>query len=145
MSASTQLKCGGQVCSQCGKCRDWEPTDSFKRHDNATCRDNAETLFSALFGAATAASDARRSYRISTNTPRDHATNRCRRAADRLQTTYNASILDEQLDDRVAEALTRIEFIAYDIDRAADGDGPFISGIAAVVRRAHRAHICQCK
>lgn len=145
MSASTQLKCGGRTCPRCEKCRDWDPANNYKRRNDATCRDNAQTLFDALFRAATAAADARRAHRIAANVPRGHATDRCRRAADNLTAAFNAAILDDHLVDVVADGLTRIEFIAYDVDRACDDDGVDLARAASAVRRAHHDHVCLCE
>ncbi|CAF3381938.1 unnamed protein product [Rotaria sp. Silwood2] len=145
MSAPTQLECGGRACSRCGKCRDWDPANDYKRRDDATCRDNADTLISALFCAATAAADARRVHRMAANVPRAHATDRCRRAADDLQAAFDAAILDDHLIDLIADVLSRAELIADDVDRASDDDGVKLARAASAVRRARCDRVCHCK
>jgi hypothetical protein len=147
MSASSQLQCGGRTCPQCGKCRDWDPTfgNKYKRRDDGTCRDNTDTLYDAVFRAGLAVTDARPSARISGRIPRDHATNRCRRAVDDLNAALNAAIIDGDLLDVVIDALTRTEMIAFDIDRACDEDCSAILRACKAVRHAQHDHVCHCK
>ena len=144
MSAPAQLKCDGRVCPQCGKCRDWDPNKSYKRRDDATCRDNTKTLDLALCCAASAVHSAPRARRIASYTSRDNATNRCRKAADDLEAAFNDAILGDRLLEAVADALSRIQIIVYDVDRASDEDPAAIMRALSAVRRAHREHVCHC-
>ncbi|CAF0838467.1 unnamed protein product [Adineta steineri] len=146
MSTSTQLQCGGRTCAQCGKCCDWVPTycTNYKRRDDGTCTDNTDTLYEVLFRTALAVSDARLSARISQRISRDHAANRCRRAVDDLDAALNTTIRAGDLLEIVIDAFTCAKMIAFDVDRARDGDGLAILEASKAVRRAQHDHVCQC-